>query len=150
MAQFLSFSIGNGRPSSSSSLSLPSSLLPPGLQMCSHAAGSGSRPPSNIVFFMREGPSVLLPAAVRLCTCARLQTAGFALILLSSLPFSHLLLHQDVLGPPLLCRPAASRVTRVTCSVLCHCARHPPAGSLAYRPSSGSKFVCPGFTYLVP
>lgn len=112
LAQFLSFSIGNGGSSPSSSLSLSSSLSPPGLQMCSHAAGSGSLPPSNIVFFMTEGPSVLLPAAVRLCACASLKKAGFALILLSSLPFSHLLLHQDVLGPPLLCRPAAFRVTR--------------------------------------
>lgn len=112
MAQFLSFSIGNGGPSPSSSLSLSSSLSPPVLQMCSHAAGSGSLPPSNIVFFMTEEPSVLLPAAVRLCACVRLKKAGFALIQLSSLPFSHLLLHQDVLGPPLLCRPAASRVTK--------------------------------------
>lgn len=112
VAQFLSFSIGNGGPSPSSSLSLSSSLWPPGLQMCSHAAGSGSLPPSNVVFFVPEGPSVLLPAAVRLCACARLKKAVFALIPLSSLPFSHWLLHQDVLGPPLLCRPAASRVTR--------------------------------------
>lgn len=49
-------------------------------------------PPSSTMFSMTEGPSVQLPAAISLCACAGLKKAAFVLFLLSSLPFSKLLL----------------------------------------------------------
>lgn len=101
-AQLLSVQHRKWRPSSIP-LPFPLCLSPlslPGIQMCYYVACSGSLPPHNTVFFTREGPSVLLPAAVSPCACARLEKAGFMLflllLLLSFLPFSHSLLLQDI------------------------------------------------------